>query len=255
MTLLDSIDVSKKADSLDHQAQIIPGSETFQRELICPLNVGSPTPGSYDLGDILQRARTPSEGLTLAVVEGTEYEGRDVMHLAITSGAARRDYWVDLERGAVPLRIESSEGGTVERLVVYEDLRQVGGRGWLPHRQTIYFSESGLTKQLTVSKSNFDSPVDHSAFRMEFPEPMAIINTAVMTRYAPQKVWDLSNLPSPSSPKSRRIVLSEPGPPAATMAGERSPWPVWAMPVILLGAVALGGVGWSYYRRRGYAGS
>ncbi len=249
-TLLDQVALSRTGTSLRHLLQIVPGNEGFYREVICPLDVGRPSAGGYDLGDALQRATEPGGDLTLAVVADEAVDGRNVVHLTVSLGDARRDYWVDIERGAIPIRVQSSEGGRIVRQVAYDDIRQVNDFGWWPHRETIHFEKSGLTKQFTALDATFGSSVERSAFRLEFEDAVPVVDTVTMRRYQPQRVWDLRRLPGSTSSMSRQITVSPYRTSEAAMPGEREPRPAWVIPGFVLAAAALVAAAYVYAGRR-----
>jgi hypothetical protein len=76
--------------------------------------------------------------------------------------------------------------------------------------------------QVLVHEAKLDRPPDRSVFRLEFPEPIAMLDQARNLTYAAKRrTWDLRNLPSPNSPQVHRLSVPQYVPPPE-MPGERA---------------------------------
>ena len=120
-------------------------------------------------------------------------------------------FWIDMNRGAIPLRtiVTSLKAGNG---LLYaeenEDVRQIGDRGWLPFRRLRFqpnWPESTLRPgegmrfwEMEVESANLDSRPDLSQFYLEFPQPISILNEGTGILYPPAQRWNLGAI----SPKA-----------------------------------------------------
>jgi len=133
--------------------------------------------------------------------------------------------------------------------ILYDDVRVVGNSAWLPYKMVIFF-EDGKCKELQIDHGDFEHRPAGTAFRMEFDQPEALINSADLVHYEPRRVWDLSQLPSVGSAEAHRITLPEPlEPPVMPGQREATVWHGLVSPAGCLLAVAVVVGGLYVYRR------
>jgi hypothetical protein len=258
LTLWDQVGVAPGGKTAVHSAQIDPGTQQFYQYFNFtpfPLQLGNPRPQPLtQLDRAIDNALNPATGWKVSSVDDRATIGETtVLHLAFSVPRPMPDvsFWVDLERGAVPRQIRLADEVAGETVKQYSDLRSVAGKAWLPFRQT---GERGktVTTELVIDEADFDAVPSRSLFRLEFPEPpRPMVNSATGQRYAPQKVWDLSRLPSASTPIG--VDMSRLPPAAPTMPGPREPkawWPALAVVVGVVLFAATVGV-WLRLRKRG----
>ena len=202
--------------------------------------------------------RSGEDGWKLTSVEDdVKFEDRGVVLLTFENPREKSQFWIDVERGAVPLKrsyMTISQEKHATHLVsedFNDDLREVGvNKGWLPFRHTSYLPDSSSVHQYVISEANFDAPPPSSTFRLEFPEPRVMVNGATMLRYAPRDVWDLRDLPSASAHEATKLVASEAkSSDVPKLAGERPPTPWWVFPVLISGLILVLGAGAMIFRR------
>jgi len=240
--------------SFSHSSQIDPGTEVFMRHVLLPIGLGRPD-FKDPLNEHVEAAARHQGGWRLSSIDdAAQFEGEDVALLKFepAEAGARVEYRVDLAHGAISRSFQTfSKSSGPEFEEFYDDLRRVGNKGWVPFRYTIRFGW-GLTKQLVITETDFDHPPDQSAFRLEFPEAIPMINTDGFLRYDPQKVWSLDRLPSPSAPGTRRIPPGSAAPHSLppVLPGVREPLPPWALPSLVFGVALLLLAATTYWRRR-----
>lgn len=235
-----------------HMHQIDPGTEPFFKSALIPIGLGNPN-YKDSLTGLLEAVKTGQEGWKLIDIdEHAKFDGFNVALFTFESPDAQVKFSVDLERGAITRRRQSgTKGQGTSGEDRYGDIRQVAGKGWVPFSWTIFMA-GGLAKQLVIQEADFVKRPDPSVFRLEFPSPVPMINTANYTRYEPRKVWSLGELPLPSSPEARRI-----SPPSASssstppvMPVESEPIATWAIVCLVLGMFAILFASFTYWRRR-----
>ena len=118
----------------------------------------------------------------------------------------------------------------------------------LPFRYTILMGS--VPKDLVVQKADFDTRPAHSVFRLEFPEPIKIVDVGRKLVYQPQKVWDLSDLPGRTSPNAKPIDIPDTFTAAPQHPGELQPKSRWVTGLIVVGVVLLGLGAIVVWRRR-----
>ena len=139
--------------------------------------------------------------------------------IALVMGpGGKRIMWVDPEHGAITVRVHDEMPGGSTYDLHYGDIRMVAGRGWLPYECTEYLP-GGRVLRAVVTKVDFGKIPDDT-FRIEFPEPIAMVNLDKGRSYRPRKIWDLSRLPTENSVETAplKTSLSVPDP---VMPGER----------------------------------
>ena len=206
------------------------------------------------MGRDIARALASTGDVTLKVEDDGSKDGEPLVHLVLTIQGERADYWIDLEHGAIPRRILNSDpkGEPVIELR-YDDIQPAGNGAWFPHRMTIFF-KGGACKELVVDEADFTARPTAADLRLEFPEPVSLMNTATLMKYAPRKVWDVANLSGTgaSAVPGVRISIQGPRAPAPPMAGELEARPAWALPTVVVGLVLTAAGALVYFGRRRY---
>jgi hypothetical protein len=257
VTFFDMIDAGKEGKKLFHTAQINPGKESFHSRVFLPLDLGR-LPG-HEVNRLSSDIHAVSEGrpgYTMKVREGVRLFNRDLIELTITAAEpviSTRQYWVDLEQGAMVRKAQSTlklpDDSHAETDYVWEDIRQIGDSAWFPFRQVRYSHHTGMSFELLVTEAEFATLPDKSVFRMEFDEARPIRDNARDVRYPAQKIWDLDNLPAPEVSHDQPVPWTSA--PAAPMPGERQATPRWwTFAAIGLGVVLLTLAGRSFQRSR-----
>lgn len=210
-------------------ALLSPGKARFHRDFQFPLSLGQPEPQRIEnLGWYLRAALNNDPKVRISQVEDAEYEARPVTRVVFELEDETITYWVDTQRGAVPLRIldQYREPGeshvSIENEFVFDDIRKIPGRGWLPFVQTSWFQRGGNAKRIELRETDFSRESTTADFDLHFPKPTALIDAARKIRYDKQTTWNLSNLPSSVSPRAQKIEYSAlPSDLTPRMAGER----------------------------------
>jgi hypothetical protein len=263
LTLRDLVYVTDDGKRETHTAQIEPGVAEYTRSVDTPFAFapGIPEPRSPASLDRMIELSRPGGTWRLASVEEAVRLG-EVETVLLTfdqdqgDSSARVQYWVDLERGALPRQIRRTDrSGPAEATVLtrLDDIRMVDVKCWLPFRMTDYLSNNKYTRQYIVSDTDFNERPPRSTFRLKFPYAIPMVNAATMTRYAPREVWDLSDLPRLGSGEATKLKVQAPVPDPPSMPGERpAPGPWWPWLLMVFGG-ALVTAAWTLSRRRRHA--
>lgn len=149
------------------QAEVVPGIEEFHRRVVLqpPLGVGFPecSGGSHaflDFGGLIDAALNNRLGITASLDGQAEIAGRSTAVVTIRhDGKDWRRYWIDVERGGIPLQMEQHEAGTLLVRDTNRDLRETGD-GWLPFRVRRQFVGQPSAHELTVVSFDDKRPAD-----------------------------------------------------------------------------------------------
>ncbi len=234
---------------LTYQAQIEAGADQFSRNLLFPLDLGNPRPGDWHVSKDIELARKGSGAWKLeSLDEHAKLDTTNVVLLTFSDKGFRRQYWLDLAKSAVPVRIvdTADAGGRIQ--IDYGDIRWVGNKGWLPFRYTI--QTGSLAKELVVQTADFEARPSTAVFQLEFPEALKIVDVGRKLLYDPKQVWDLSDLAGRSSARSTPIGIPDPLPAAPVMPGERTRVIPWVTALVVCGIVLLGSGAIVFWRRR-----
>lgn len=237
VTLMDTIDPTADLTGVAHTSQIYESNVHFFRDLFFPLNLGNPEPRTQDLALVIDAIES-GEFQLLAFEPEAKLDGRDVAHIAFKTKLARCDYWIDLQRGGVPLQYVAridKRGNTIQ--VNHDDIHDVRG-SWLPYKLTLHMDDSGFVNQVVIHEAELEKPPARDVFSLQFDKPVAMVDTARNLWYSPRSSWSLLSLPSASSRESKRITVTGFTPPAPPrMPGERTGWPIASTLLYALGAV------------------
>lgn len=252
-TLLDLLGITDDGSARRHNPRLIGGTEQFHETIEFPLQPGNPRPTGPppDLGQDLARAASNSADWRLTHIREDLLIGSvPVVGLTFSATAeGRRQYWVDLERGAVPLRILDSGTGPGRSALLWDfgDVRSVG-RGWLPFRMTLAIIgdlsadervEGVNLREKRITEADFERRPDRSMFRLEFPEPVPLINVTTKVRHDPRRVWDLAAISPAAAARARPLDMAQPQAAPPALPGARRGRPPWAMPLLAAGAALL----------------
>jgi hypothetical protein len=224
-----------------HSTRIVPGTDEFYQNLSFPLEIASTSPRTFDLSSDLDQATSGATGFQLEGVDPqAQLGGSPVSKVVLRGKAGRRTYWVDPERGSIPLRAEDTFDGDRSRRIVllYEDLRLLDGGGWLPFTRLLVMDNGDVVERIELTDVKLRRP-DPTAFRLEFSNPTAVMDKARQLRYKPRRVWDLHRLPTERSADVETAVpLSQD--PLPDMPGEvERPLANWWLISLSLGSVCL----------------
>lgn len=139
-TLFDLISLTADRKALGHSFNLDTGVDQFHRnKLMIPLQLGEAKVRTGLAADI-DAALKPDSGCHLVAVDERAHEdGVAVTMLTFEADGERRQYAVDLARGAVPRSIRSTSldpKTPYENLTRHDDITRVAGKAWLPLRHT-----------------------------------------------------------------------------------------------------------------------
>ena len=117
-------------------------------------------------------------------------------------------YWIDVNRGSVPVRIVNEYTETVSSSTyVFGDIEQVTHAGWLPRRKLHYLTGGKTTDLVVITKIDTQNRPPTSMFQLDFPDPVELGDLQRKVVYRKGKTWSLLKLPSPSSPGTERFGM------------------------------------------------
>jgi hypothetical protein len=259
VSVSEMLDVHPNRPGYLRAIKMLDGKDFFLQFFDLPLSLGQPD--SQQADNIAIRLRQVLDGnpdySVAELSEKESFEDRPVVKLAIDSPRGRHVYWIDMERGAIPLKTEfqrhDDNALRLASVTFNDNLVNVADHGWLPFRRSWRYESSGDSGYQKILKAEFNQPPDRSALGLEFDEPVALRNESSKLSYEPRKFWDLASLPAAGSRGIRKTPPSEPIPldQAPQLPGELARSPNYSL--IALGALALvaavGGGAW--WRRMG----
>ena len=189
--------------------KLTPGSRAFDRDFQFPLSLGRPRHDRIgNLGELLFKALSGEAGYQDYKIETeAELEGRSVWKIDFTLKYGTCEYWCDMERGCVPVRIISNvePGGSkagYQSIYTFDDIRFVQNKGWLPHQETWWHGRNSRAGRLLITKSELDSKLKADEFAIDFPKAITLHDRANEVRYPARKSWNLLRMPGVHSPAS-----------------------------------------------------
>jgi hypothetical protein len=210
LTLYDSVTFAENTRA--HGTKLSPGTRVFDRDFQFPLSLGRPDhTGRQNLGKQLLDALQQSPNLQLKTVSGhLRYEGRDVVHIVLATPYGKNEYWVDVGRGAVPLKIvirltASQRRAAHQTVYYYDDLRLIANCGWLPFKESWWNSRDNQAGQILLREATFDKAPGEAAFAVGFPAPTSLVDEAKGIRYPPRTTWNVLDLPRGGSPGVQKV--------------------------------------------------
>ena len=229
-------------------------NEFFRSTLGMTLNLGNPTP-YYDLGRCLTDVLEKRESAVLAEFDDTaRIDGGTAVKITVkypeNPHHPRTTFWVDRERGAIPLQTRYTEfdpraAGTVLIQINNNAIRRTE-KGWLPfhmsHGECDLMTPGEVSMAMirveVIDEADFFRPPDNSVFAIEFPEEVAFgfMNDAQSLSLGKRRVWTLDDF---SHEARERAKAKSPLPPPPGP----SPWawrpPAWLMLVVMILACVL----------------
>jgi hypothetical protein len=229
-TLYDSISALERS-GLSRGVKLSPGRIEFDRAFQFPLSLGQPNHMEKEnLGILLQESFRSNPDVRIVGLESdgvAEEEGRSLVKIDFQLKYGASTYWVDLERGSVPVRIESTLSGrggasSTRSTVYFDDLRQVPERGWLPFKESWWDSRGDSAGQIVIVHAAFDKPPEPSDFALDFPQPISLVDGQKRLRYPPSRRWNIAGPLSSDSRGVEKVQYSTaPNDALPTMPGER----------------------------------
>jgi hypothetical protein len=251
-TLYDSIQLNWANATLLHSPKIVPGRTEFGRDGIFefPLYVGDNSLRDYDLFSDLKVVEDGKASLDDLDLD-SRLNDRKVCKLTFTYEYGTRTYFIDVNRGSVPLRIvDHFNPSNVDVTFIFSDLAHLPNAGWLPLRRLhiIRQGRSVLLDRIVVKEIDTEKKPPRSAFELEFPEPISVHDAARKLLYPKRKTWSLLRLPGPSSPGTTAVTAGT-FPPPVELPGEIEPSSAWPA-ILAAGVVLLVAAGWVVVLRR-----
>ena len=204
-TLVDRQSANDLGSAFVSKAMIRPGTLPFSSSFNFPLELGQDSIDTSDLKGVLKPL---IEGK--CSVKEIDFHSRfgdsEVCKIVLDFGTGERTYWVDVNRGAIPLRIEDSQKSKVTHITIHENLQFVAAQGWLPLTERYVMQNGKIARQICITEVDVRKKPDLSAFRLDFPAPIKMYDDARKLRYSPQKAWSLLHLPSRNSSDTKPLV-------------------------------------------------
>ena len=199
------------------QASIDPGIGGFKRSFRFPLNLGArELPGVDDIAYYLERARNGAlKGFrAVKLEEDVILEGRKVHKVTFEYDEGTRTFWVDYQRGCVPVlgRNRTSQRGD-QYTTYYEQLSLIGGKLWLPMRLVRYSHGGRSARILEIESIQVDRPPSDRDFQLTFSEPTAVVDSVHSRAYSNRTSFSLPNVANPDAHASRPVVIAYSAPP------------------------------------------
>ncbi len=235
VTLRDNMQPYHKNTTFLHGLMLSPGTDAFYKHdtFEFPLWIGDRGGGAYDLFQDLTWVKDGK--VTLAGLDMDSRLGdRKVCKFSYTWKDGKRTFWIDVDRGCVPLRIlEHYNPNNVDVTFIFADLEHVPSAGWLPRRRLHIIGPGAIVDRFVVTQIDTRHKPGPDVFQLDFPEPVALNDMVKKVVHPKQKSWSLLKLPA-STPRGAMPLLPLPPPPE--MPGEIAPTPFW---VFVLAAVIL----------------
>jgi hypothetical protein len=243
VTFIGGIAVSPKDKKVNHRGMIVNGTDLFDTSFHFPLNLGLNRLRVSNVGKDLDDAINNRDvAKSFELDTDVAFEGRNLYRVVLRSKSSQRTYWIDAERGGVPLQVlDNTSEGTKTWQTNYEMLKRVGNHGWLPFRKVRYNHMAKRAKIMEIKQFDSDFNPQPSDFTISFPEPITIIDTVHNRAYGKKSSLALLSLSVPSYKESNpiRVDLSTPLPrapvlPPAIESPSRLPWVLVCTTVALL---------------------
>ena len=260
--LYDTVGSSEDDQSLIHTPWLVDNINQFFDSVNLPLDLGYPEPRNFSIDKVGQEWLDGQGDWELRSIDTTAaLDGRNVVELTFHWGELTLIFWVDLERGAIPLRTRiEGEDRTLKSQLAYNDLRWVGERGWMPFQMFQFYPNDADTPNrpgdgiryfaFTITDADFERTPPREEFAFEFPGIITITNTSTIVAYPSRKVWGLDDISRAAAARGVKWQTTE-EPPVPIMPGELAPsTPLWVWLLIAVGLCLLAFWGLQLYRRR-----
>jgi hypothetical protein len=208
--LLDHLRADETATVLVHKSTIVPEAAHFYRKFDFPLFIGDRSVRDYDLFSDLTRLLAGEASLD-DLDMNSRLNGQKVCKLRFTYKHGTRTYWIDLDRGAVPLRILNQANlNKLEVTTINENIEFLPHAGWLPRRKKHIIGPGSIADWIVLTDIDITTKPAPAVFQLDFPEPIAVVNQANRLAYSPRKTWSLLSLPGPNSAGTKRVSMLPP---------------------------------------------
>lgn len=235
VTLVDILSLNRAKTDFLHNPMILADTKFYESCFKFPLSIGCPTAIHKDLFRYL----SATEDGTASIGEidlDAELNGLTVCKVSIAFKRGECTYWVDLNRGAVPLRILTHyRSGNVEMVFAYEDLVLVRGAGWIPQRMLHVIGNGATVRRVRITEIDVAHRPPPSVFALDFPKPIGLVDRAKKLAYSKRKTWSLLKLPGRASSEAKSAVPRSRITPSE-LPGEIEAGPHWS---IIVSAVVL----------------
>lgn len=240
LTLIDRT-LGNDMGRVGHATIILPGSREFYKQVEIPINIGFPDDSRDDLAYMAKAVLQTSSGYELInLTPHVLYDGKPVVRVTIKSGAGSRVMWIDPERGGVVLRTRDEMLNGDTRELIHSDLRLLPAFGWLPFQRLLILNNARVRRTVVTSVQR--PAKSRERFRLAFPGPVPIVNVATQVAYRPQKVWDLSQLPSRDSGNAVQMSPLVGDPSLPIKVQERSRQPLFTYAALAISVLICGGM-------------
>ncbi len=194
---LEDLQVPIDKDNLAGSVEITEGFSAFTRMIEFPLDLGFSEEQRGDLSVEFDHAINMRGG---AQIISIDQQSSGFLKVVLKQEDFTKTYFVDLEKGAIPRRVEFRRTDYTPTIVLLDDLRLIHGKGWLPFSMTTIVGNGG--KHLHIKSVDFTQK-GHENFRLKFSAPVSVVDNIKRVGYAKHTIWDLDNLPPLSSARSK----------------------------------------------------
>jgi hypothetical protein len=244
VTFADRPFLNAVASSVGSSIMIHAGALYFKQHFEFPLWLGQDGTGPSDIGDAVKLVKDGK--CTIKDLDcHSRVDDADVCKVVLDLGAGRRVYWLDLNRGAIPLRVEDFRGSDLTHIAVARDIRFLAGAGWLPMTEVLVMQNGKVGRETRITEADVSHKPDASAFQLDFPSPVDLYDDARKLKYSPRKTWSLLELPGRVSPSAEPFMPKAfvPEPELPREVAQSSRWPAFffasAVVLILLVSVRI----------------
>jgi hypothetical protein len=217
----------------EHKLTISSNLASFYQDIIFPLELGFADEYRRDIAMTIEAIIEGRQGIQLVSIGHDAILGnRKVTRIEIEKGGFATAFYVDLERGCIPLQTQRENKRRKTFTELLGDVRLVPGHGWLPFSSTYFYDGRGEHVEIT----SYDLEIPRDVSQLEFARP-EIASDMDAKHYYPARVkWDLANLPS-SKDSTAFGTPGDAGEP--TMPGELERPPRGHFVYYILGAIIL----------------
>ena len=209
-----------------HSSYTTLGVEPFFANLLFPLSVGNPNPLAHDLGRDLRLALEDQSKFAIHI-KNELMDQVATIRIDLETEKSLRTYWIDMEHGAVPLKIRDESKSNVGHFleIINSELKLVAGISWFPHRMLVSGSNRKV-QEVVVTRSRLNDPLPPGRFVLKTASPTAVTEAVPggVVRYSPRQNWNLASLPSNHNSREATLFPVAQVPPVAepVMEGPRS---------------------------------
>jgi hypothetical protein len=255
-TLMDLIspDLRSNPKKTFHTAEIFedPDGSRFMSEFSFPIGVGFQDKAQDAVGRMfamLLDGRLKLEDLSVGPTENGK-----IARIVLRDKYLKRMYQISLDKGSLPLEIVYFDPDGNQSLdIKYDEMELVEGAGWISKRMTVRSKSRNDTRITRLKSCNVTRKPEIATFRLDFDEPVNIMEPAKQVGYYHRKTFSLVDRPRLNA-GATRINVRKTDPPLSTvkeMPGELPPPSLrrYVMLAAMIVALALAGVAYTRYRR------